>query len=638
VLEIRDICFTIPHEGGEKNLIDHASLKVDPRHFMAIVGPSGCGKTTLLKLVAGLIEESEGHIFWRGRDLARDEDLAPAELGYVPQFSIAYDHLTVEESISTAVRLRIVTSGADEVERITDAVLEQTGLSPLRERFVRVLSGGQKRRLGLAMELVSAPDLLLCDEVTSGLDPQSERDITELLHRLSRLSERRIVINVTHSLGNLEFYDSILVLHEGRVVFHGPPRALAHYFSVDHAEEVYPQLAQRSAERWAESWDRYRGQYYEKFGIGDGVPGLKDGADTAGGGLDGEVGEAAGESSPAPLPIKANAPEKLSLKRELNTGSEEVEVAERDPDAPDLNERDLESPEEAAAARARTPGILTQFRVLLSRRWRIFLRDKTQLVLHLAMILGFPMLVVIFCYDGIEPPRAFPLTRDGSPQEQVKLVQSISAQHLELGTKLSGLLMFQVVLLTLMGSNNGAREIAAERHILEKEKLGGLHPLAYVASKVAFLTPLVLAQAIWMVFIVELVSGGLPGDLLTKASLMIAATAAMTAVTLGISSMMKTPEQATLLSIYLVGFQLPLSGAVLALPDMLAPVVRPFIAAFWAWSGSLESVKEGSYSIVLQAIDQTGLMPFQIALAVLAFHVFLGLLVALLGSRRSQWE
>ena len=107
MLQLDEISYTIDKEGEDFDLIHQASVKIAPGHFMAIVGPSGCGKTTLLKIIAGLYEESDGHIYWDGRDLSEEEDLEPAEIGYVPQFSIAYDHLTVEESIETAIRLRV---------------------------------------------------------------------------------------------------------------------------------------------------------------------------------------------------------------------------------------------------------------------------------------------------------------------------------------------------------------------------------------------------------------------------------------------------------------------------------------------------------------------------------------------------
>ena len=264
MLELKDICFSIQKDGEPINLIDKVSIDVPRGHFMAIVGPSGCGKTTLLKTIAGLNQESDGDIIWDGRNLAEEKDFEPAEIGYVPQFSIAYDQLTVDESIESATRLRVKTKNIAELDNRIDRILEETGLATLADRPVKVLSGGQKRRLGLAMELVTGPHLLLCDEVTSGLDPRSERDIVRLLHDLSRRNGRT-VISVTHSLAHLELYDSILVLHEGRVAYHGPPEGLTHYFSVEDMEEVYPQLAKQRSEKWQTSWLKHRTAYYKKL-------------------------------------------------------------------------------------------------------------------------------------------------------------------------------------------------------------------------------------------------------------------------------------------------------------------------------------------------------------------------------------
>ena len=149
------------------------SFSIEPGSLVAIVGPSGCGKTTLLKTIAGFQEQTDGKIVWNGRCLMEEEDFAPTEVGYVPQFSIAYDLLTVEESVRGAVQLRVQLSSRNDVDERMNAILDQTGMQDLRDLRVAVLSGGQKRRLGLAMELASNPRLLLCDEVTSGLDCQS---------------------------------------------------------------------------------------------------------------------------------------------------------------------------------------------------------------------------------------------------------------------------------------------------------------------------------------------------------------------------------------------------------------------------------------------------------------------------------
>ena len=202
MLELKNIHFKIRKGRDEVPLLEEINLRVPTGHFMAIVGPSGCGKSTLLKLIAGINQESSGSIFWNGRNLSEEGDLEHAEIGYVPQFSIAYEALTVEENIESAIGLRAETENREAFHQLVDTVLASTGLDSLRDRSVKVLSGGQRRRLSLALELVTDPVLLLCDEVTSGLDPKSEQEIVHLMHQLSR-NEHRLVVNVTHSLASL---------------------------------------------------------------------------------------------------------------------------------------------------------------------------------------------------------------------------------------------------------------------------------------------------------------------------------------------------------------------------------------------------------------------------------------------------
>jgi ABC-type multidrug transport system ATPase subunit len=343
VLELQEVSFIIRKDGEDVPLVDRVSIRVPKGHFMAIVGPSGCGKTTLLKTIAGLNPESAGALFWDSRNLSEDGDFSPSEIGYVPQFSIAYDPLTVDESVEAATRLRVRCRGTAELDQRIDRVLEETGLSPISDRQVKVLSGGQKRRLGLAMELVSDPKLLLCDEVTSGLDPRSEREIVRLLHDLSR-KDGRIVLSVTHSLAHLELYDSILVLHEGRVAFHGPPEQLTHYFSVSDTEEVYPRLATQLSERWHDSWQKHRDSYQKMMQKNRALL-------------------VASGDFPTPAP----------------TAAEEAEAP-------------------------RPPGFFSQFATLLSRRWRIFFRDRGQVFLQLLEerfdALLFPALLHVEQFSG----------------------------------------------------------------------------------------------------------------------------------------------------------------------------------------------------------------------------------------------
>jgi ABC-type multidrug transport system ATPase subunit len=622
VLELKEVCFTIRKDGEEVNLVDKVSFQVPKGHFMAIVGPSGCGKTTLLKTIAGLNPESSGTLHWEGRNLSEDEDFHPSEIGYVPQFSVAYDPLTVDESVEAATRLRVRCRNNAELDHRIDRVLEETGLAGIADRAVKVLSGGQKRRLGLAMELVSDPKILLCDEVTSGLDPRSEREIVRLLHDLSR-KDGRIVLSVTHSLAHLELYDSILVLHEGTLAFHGPPEKLTHYFSVKDSEEVYPRLATQSADRWHGSWQKHGPSYQQMLDHN------REKLITS--------GSLVLPTSPTPPAAPAEPKDDATAIADGATAEAKQVAKAADPDAaaaPDS--APTPAPAHAATPTAPLPGFFTQFATLLSRRWRIFFRDRAQVALQLAILICFPILVTLFSDKASGNIRRFSDTRQADLTVEIQEQQNVRADQAKVGSAVSGIIMFQVVLLALMGSNNSAREIAGERPIYEKERFAGLRPSAYLASKAAFLACLVLAQSLWMGYFVEFF-GPFRGDFKFHLGFLLLVNAAMTAICLAISATLRTAEQASLMSIYLVGFQLPLSGAVLALPESIDAFTRPFISAYWAWSGSVDSLQTQVHDAVKSVID-TSLSPRISCYYTLAAHILVGLVVAWAGARRPQWD
>ncbi len=576
MLEARNIGLEV--ESGDETLLllNDINFCVPKGHFMAIVGPSGCGKTTLLKAIAGIKETTAGDFFWDGRDLAEEGDFEPHEIGYVPQFSVAHEELTVDENIESAARLRVKTD-EDALNDIIDNVLEETGLTEIADRPVKLLSGGQKRRLALAMELVSSPRLLLCDEVTSGLDPRSEREIVELLHQLS-LKDGRIVISVTHSLAQVSLYDSIMVMVRGCLAYHGSPETMVRYFGVNEFEEVYPQLGRREPQEWAQSWLKHRQSYYQRL-------------------------------------------ERQHVAKFERMGRKPPVGRPRD-------EEEEETP---------VPGFFSQFVTLLRRRFAILMRDRTQLLLQVAMVLVFPILVALFSSKGQEQLLTLTDTRGSDVAAEVQILQEQAEVRARVGSAVSGIIMFEVILLGLMGSNNAAREIAGERMLMEKEKFAGASPGAYVASKLAFLSVLVLIQSLWMFLFVQYF-WPLRGDAVNHFLFLLLANAAMTSVCLGISANSRTPEQASLLSIYLVGFQLPLSGAVLALPTMVETFVQPFISAYWAWSGSIEGGLEPEVLKAVKSIVQTDFSASQLCFWVLGIHIAVGVALAYIGARRTRWE
>lgn len=276
---------------------------------------------------------------------------------------------------------------------------------------------------------------------------------------------------------------------------------------------------------------------------------------------------------------------------------------------------------------ARPPGGWRQLPTLLARQARLALRDRGQLALQAALVLTFPVLVAVFAYQGL------PQVRQLTLQLQSNLVTTLAEQLLyvnesfHVAALVSGLAMFQVILLTLMGANNGAREIAKERAVLEKERRVGLSPAAYVGTKFGQIALLSAGQAFWMAWFVK-TACGFPGALGDQFLVLFATVLAMGATCLAISAAAASAERASLLAIYLVGFQLPLSGAALALPEWLNTICRPFIVAYWGWSGFLRTLHDtGHYDIVKQS-TKTAIAPYGLSLAVLALHVAVALGVA----------
>lgn len=620
MLRARNIGLEVINTDGEPlSLLENVNFVVPDGHFMAIVGPSGCGKTTLLKTIAGMLENTSGAYYWDGRNLETN-NFEPSEIGFVPQFSIAYDQLDVEENIVSAAKLRCCFDSEEEMYERIDTILEETGMAAVADRPVKIISGGQKRRLALAMELVSKPRLFLCDEVTSGLDPAFEKEIVHLLHEISR-SQGRIVISVTHSLADLDLYDSIMVLHGGNLVYHGPPNRVMHYLDVKTPEELYPKLAQRSAKRWGQSWMKHYTPYYKKMGMQN-IKLMVQAPATASSDTVKESGDSLLSDEEWDELAKDDAKHSMhELKKMEEKGSEKAETADSSHFADDLPP---------------TPSFFSQLVTLFIRRWRIFLRDRTQVGLQLAMILIFPVIVALFSAKGNGDLQRLSAERDSNILLEIKQQLTVQQNNVTIGAAVSGLIMFQIVLLGLMGSNNSSREIAGERLILEKEKFAGLRPSAYLTSKIGFLSVLILVQSFWMYLFVNYF-WPFRGDPITHLSFLILANAAMTFTCLGISALSRTADQASLLSIYLVGFQLPLSGVVLALPEQVDIFVRPFISAFWGWSGSLSSLN-GDVLTAVKAIVQVKPASAFLSYCVLGAHVLIGMIATYVGVKRQRWD
>ena len=577
MLELKSVTVSI---GGEDGLVllSQISARFRRGELCALIGPSGSGKTTLIRAVAGMAEPSDGSLHWNDRDL-EEKDLPPSQIGYVPQFTISNEDLTAAENVRLALKLRVGGLDSDGAALRTAELLELTGLAPAAKTMAKHLSGGQRRRLALAMELCSEPALLLCDEVTSGLDAQSEKEILALLQRIAR-EGNRVVIVITHGLGEIDAFDKVAVLSGGHLAYFGPPETAAHYFRVEKPEGIFQRLPQRAPTDWHASWRKHCAHFEDE------------------------------EKLPAPLAL-----EKTVTKEES-----------------DENHR--EGDEESGDA-GKIPSPLRQLLVLLAVRWKVFFRNRSGLAMQFGLIIGFPVVVGIFASKGLPAVPSLDADLSGDVVRQLVEARTFAEGASRAGSMVSGLVLLQVILLGLMGANNSAREIAGERRIYEKERFAGLSAAAYVASKVAFLAVIVLLQSLWMTWFVRTVAD-FPGDAGQQFLFYLLANASLTAVCLGISAAASSADQASLASIYLVGFQLPLSGAVLALPAGLDTALRPLIAAYWSWSGALQSLRETRYYDVLELVVPTTLSATSLCLWVLVVHVGVGIFAAWLGCLRAS--
>lgn len=222
-------------------LLTAIDFALEPSSLLGLVGPSGAGKTTLLKALSGQQPATSGHVMYGGRDLYAAHDLR-RRMGYVPQDDLLHTQLTVGQALSYAAELRFARDvDADTREARVEEVMRELGLIQRRDLPIANLSGGQRKRTSVAVELLARPPLLYLDEPTSGLDPGNEEQVTSLMRELA--DGGRTVVVATHSLVTLDRCDRVLFLARGgRIAFYGPPKEADRYFREQGRGNNYPEV------------------------------------------------------------------------------------------------------------------------------------------------------------------------------------------------------------------------------------------------------------------------------------------------------------------------------------------------------------------------------------------------------------
>lgn len=228
---------------GGKRLIENISFKLEPRSLTAVIGPSGAGKSTLLGALTGLKPASHGRVIWQGHDLYQHYDQLRFQIGLVPQQDILHPQLKVRQGLRFAAQLRLPpdTTAQEWDARVNHVAHQLQLVQRMENRIGTQLSGGQRKRVSIATELLTAPPLLFLDEPTSGLDPGLDLEVMRQLRSLA--DDGRVVMVVTHSVLALDVCDNVLVLAPGgRIAYFGPPAGVLAHFGKTNYPEVFDLL------------------------------------------------------------------------------------------------------------------------------------------------------------------------------------------------------------------------------------------------------------------------------------------------------------------------------------------------------------------------------------------------------------
>lgn len=253
-LDAIDIVKTVKVKGKKKNISQHINFSASSGEFIAFVGGSGTGKSTFLKCISGITKPTSGKVLINNSDLFNNYDILKNLIGYVPQDDIVFNDLTLIDMLKYAANLRMPDdSSKKEKEKRIEEVLKIVELSTKKDVMIRNLSGGQRKRACIAVELIADPKIFFLDEPTSGLDPGTERNVMKTLRKMA--NSGKTIILVTHNTLNLHLCDKVVFFgRDGKLCFDGKPEEALKFFGVDDFTDVY-NMIDENLDEWHEKFN-----------------------------------------------------------------------------------------------------------------------------------------------------------------------------------------------------------------------------------------------------------------------------------------------------------------------------------------------------------------------------------------------
>ncbi len=560
-IEAWDLVLTVPDRDNPsemKTLLDHVSFKAMPGDLIALMGPSGAGKTTLLLALNGYLPPSAGQVRINGEDLYSIYDALRGSIGYVPQDDIVHPELTVWEAVRYSAKMRLPPDySEEEIDRQVHTTLAQLGLEQVMHLQIgkpekKVLSGGQRKRVNIAMELVTDPVLMFLDEPTSGLAADDTTALVQLLADLARQTGKTIISTI-HQPAKEEFekFNLALVLGQGGIpIFYGPTSPDAYRFfgsylerqgkpnDIDNPRDMFDMLNQREGPIFEAM--KAQNAYITKF----------------------QATQAAAREWNAEFfnPQNPTFQKMYSGRRSVGTGSEQQGVPK---------------------TRRKAKG---QFGLLFGRYLRVKVRDVGGTAI---MLLQAPIIGALFALVFGGQKDAIPYWCLGAMQELSRKADIGGGgddvlRNLSSTPDHSGPLFFMVVAAAWFGTSNAAREIVSERAIYLRERMVNLTLFNYVVTKFLLLSFFVLIQCTILLAIVFFSLGfnGGPQAFGIELGIMFATGVVSAAAGLLISTVVTSSEAAMALTpiallpqVVLGGLMVPITtNPLLEYPMWLMPV------------------------------------------------------------------